>query len=165
MCGTTKNGRRVHEKGTITTFSLQILQIQGIQFTPMWFLQKISNSISRKGIYGKATCRDSPCKEALKMAKRSPASDHSKDQINFPLRGHYLGFSISNIQTFRHIYRCDKIVTLFITYTPVKYPGVSLGTPVLCKVSIYLYKRYFVIHLNRLEKQTQAYFRSSIYQF
>ena len=34
---------------------------------------------NEKWIYGKATCRDSPCKEALKMAKRSPASDHSKD--------------------------------------------------------------------------------------
>ena len=31
------------------------------------------------------------------------------------------------------------------------YPGVSLGTPVLCKGSICLYKWYFVIHLNRLE--------------
>ena len=36
-----------------------------------------------------------------------------------------------------------KIVTLFITYTPVKYPGVSLGTLVLRKVSICLYERYY----------------------
>ena len=32
-----------------------------------------------------------------------------------------------------------KIVMLFIIYTPVKYPGVSLDTPVLYKVSIRLY--------------------------
>ena len=36
-----------------------------------------------------------------------------------------------------------KIVTLFITYTPVKYPGVSLSTLVLRKVSICLYERYY----------------------
>ena len=32
----------------------------------------------------------------------------------------------------------------------MSYPGVSLGTPVLCKGLICLYKQYFVIHLNRL---------------
>ena len=44
-----------------------------------------------------------------------------------------------------------KIVMLFITYTQVKCPGVSLVTLTLCKVSIFLCKRYFVIHLKRLE--------------
>ena len=30
------------------------------------------------------------------------------------------------------------------------YPGASLGTLVLCKGLICLYKQYFVIHLNRI---------------
>ena len=33
-----------------------------------------------------------------------------------------------------------KIVTLFMAYTPMKYPGVSWGAPVLCNVSTCLYK-------------------------
>ena len=41
----------------------------------------------------------------------------------------------------------------------------SLGTPVLRKCWIHLYKRYIVIHLNRLELQTKAYTRSLIQHF
>ena len=43
--------------------------------------------------------------------------------------------------------------------------GLSLGTPVLQKCWINLYKRYIVINLNRLELQTQTYTRSLIQHF
>ena len=42
------------------------------------------------------------------------------------------------------------------------YPGLSLGTPVLWKCRIRLYKRYIVIHLNRVELHTQACTRSLV---
>ena len=45
------------------------------------------------------------------------------------------------------------------------YPGLSLGTTVLRKCWTRLYKRYIVIHLNRLELQMQAYTRSLTQQF
>ena len=44
-------------------------------------------------------------------------------------------------------------------------PGLRLGTPMLRKCWIRLYKRYTVIHLNRLELQTQVYTRSLIQHF
>ena len=86
------------------------------------------------------------------MAKKSPASNkilrirsisHCVDIIYVSL---YLIFRRVDISI-----DAIKIVTLFITDTPVKYPGASLGTSVLCKVSICLYKPYFVMHLERLE--------------
>ena len=45
------------------------------------------------------------------------------------------------------------------------YPGLRLDIPVQRKCWIRLYKRYTVIHLNRLELQTQAYIRSLIQHF
>ena len=45
------------------------------------------------------------------------------------------------------------------------YPEPSLGAPVLRKYWICLYKGYIMIHLNRLELQTQAYTRSLIQHF
>ena len=42
------------------------------------------------------------------------------------------------------------------------YPGLSLSTPVQRKCWICLYKRYIVLHLNRLELKTQSYIRSLI---
>ena len=46
---------------------------------------------------------------------------------------------------------------LYLTHLKLgPYPGLSLGTPVLWKCWIRLYKRYIVIHLNRLEPQPQA---------
>ena len=45
------------------------------------------------------------------------------------------------------------------------YPGVSLGAPVLRKCWIRLYKQYIVMHLNKLELQTETYTRSLIQHF
>ena len=58
---------------------------------------------------------------------------------------------------------CSFSVLYFSLSGP--YTGHSLGTPVLRKWRMRFYKGYIVIHLNRLELQTQAYTRSLIQHF
>ena len=53
----------------------------------------------------------------------------------------------------KNVSNCVVYIIKFIWFNPgdtVLYPGVSFGTPVLCKCLIYLYtKTIFVIHLNK----------------
>ena len=48
--------------------------------------------------------------------------------------------------------------------SPGMYPAVSFGTPPLQKCWVRLCKQYLVIHLKRLELQTQAYLRKVLIQ-
>ena len=74
-------------------------------------------------------------------------------------------------QSHPHCMRKSSAANVFVRFPsfiiPLSgpYTGHSLGTPVLRKWRMRFYKGYIVIHLNRLELQTQAYTRSLIQHF
>ena len=56
------------------------------------------------------------------------------------------------IESNKNVSNCVVYIIKFMWFNPgdtVMYPGVRLGTPVLCKSLIYFTKTIFVIHLNK----------------